>query len=207
MHAKRTFVIGMVLSSLAGSLAQAQTSPAGTAARQWRTQHERAIVDEFVDLLSIPNVSSDREGTRRTAERVVQMFATRQVAARLVELPGANPVVLADLKTPGATRTVVLYAHYDGQPLDPKEWATPPFTPVLRDRPLEKDGRVIPLPAAGTPFDPEWRLYARSSSDDKAPIQAMATALDALRAAGIARKSHIKLVFEGEEEAGSVNLQ
>jgi acetylornithine deacetylase/succinyl-diaminopimelate desuccinylase-like protein len=193
--------------ALAGSLASAQTSPAGTAARQWRTQHERAIIDEFIELLSVPNVSSDRDGTRRTAERVVQMFAKRDVAARLVEFPGANPVVLADLKTPGATRTVALYAHYDGQPLDPREWATPPFSPVLRDRALDKDGQVIALPAAGTPFNPEWRLYARSASDDKAPIVAMAAALDALRAAGIARKSNIKLVFEGEEEAGSVNLQ
>ena len=48
------------------------------------------------------------------------------------------------------TRTIVFYAHYDGQPLDPKEWATPPWEPVL------KDGRV----------------YARSASDDKAPIVA-----------------------------------
>jgi acetylornithine deacetylase/succinyl-diaminopimelate desuccinylase-like protein len=203
---RRIFIFAFAL-ALAGARASAQGSPAGTAARQWRTQHERAIMDEFIELLSVPNVSSDHDGARRTAERVVQMFAKRQVAARLVEFPGANPVVLADLKTPGATRTVALYAHYDGQPLDPKEWATPPFAPVLRDRPLDKDGRVISLPPAGTPFNPEWRLYARSASDDKAPIVAMAAALDALRAAGIARKSNIKLVFEGEEEAGSVNLQ
>ncbi len=120
-------------------------------------------------------------------------------------MPGAPPAVFGELDTPGATRTLIFYAHYDGQPLDPKEWTTPPWQPVLRDRPIEKDGRVVPLPATG-PIDPEWRLYARSASDDKAPILAIATALDALRAAHIAPKSNLKFVFEGEEEAGSPHL-
>ena len=44
--------------------------------------------------------------------------------------------------------------------------------PMLRDRPLDQDGQVIPLPASG-PIDPEWRVYARGSADDKAPIVAM----------------------------------
>jgi acetylornithine deacetylase/succinyl-diaminopimelate desuccinylase-like protein len=189
------------------SIAAGQTSPAGGAARMWRERHELPIVQEFIELLSIPNVSSDRAGTRQTAEHIVRMFAKRNLPMRLVEYPGANPVVFGEIKTAGAARTIVLYAHYDGQPLDPKEWVTPPFSPVLRDKQLEKDGRMIPLPAAGVPFNGEWRLYARSASDDKAPIIAMAAALDALRAAGVRMKSNIKFVFEGEEEAGSVNLQ
>jgi acetylornithine deacetylase/succinyl-diaminopimelate desuccinylase-like protein len=100
----------------------------------------------------------------------------------------------------------VFYAHYDGQPLDPKEWATPPFTPTLRDKQIERDGQVIALPAAGKPFDPEWRLYARGSADDKAPIIAMLAAMDAIHSAGLKLKSNVKFAFEGEEEAGSVNL-
>jgi acetylornithine deacetylase/succinyl-diaminopimelate desuccinylase-like protein len=124
-----------------------------------------------------------------------------------VSVPGANPVVFGEIRTPGATRTIVFYAHYDGQPLDPKEWASPPFEPVLRDKPVQDGGKVIPLPAAGQPFDPEWRLYARGSGDDKAPIIAMLTALDAIRAAGIKMRSNIKFAFEGEEEAGSPNLE
>ena len=86
---------------------------------------------------------------------VQRMMEKRGIAAKLVSIPGGNPVVFGEIKTPGATRTLVLYAHYDGQPLDPKEWATPPFTPSLRDKTLERDGQVIPLPAAGQPFDPE----------------------------------------------------
>lgn len=189
------------------ALGQTPANPAAQAARQWRQQHERAIMDEFVALLTIPNIATDHANIQRNAEAIVQLMGKRGIAAKLVSVPGGNPVVFGEIKTPGATRTLVLYAHYDGQPLDPKEWATPPFTPSLRDKTLERDGQVIPLPAAGQPFDPEWRMYARGAADDKGPIIAMMTALDASRAAGIKTKSNIKFAFEGEEEAGSANLE
>ena len=185
----------------------APSNPAALAARQYRQQHERPIVDEFVSLLAIPNIASDGANIKRNADFIAQMLQKRGVTPRLITVPGANPVVFGEIKTPGATRTIVLYAHYDGQPLDPKEWATPPFTPTLRNKQFEKDGQVIPLPVYGVRFNPEWRLYARGAADDKAPIIAMMTALDAIRAAGIKTKSNIKFAFEGEEEAGSANLE
>jgi acetylornithine deacetylase/succinyl-diaminopimelate desuccinylase-like protein len=148
--------------------------------RKWREAHEQAILDEFFQLLAIPNIASDQVNIRRNADAIVAMMKKRGIEARLVEAPDVNPVVFGEIRTPGATRTVVFYAHYDGQPLDPKEWATAPFTPVI------KDGRI----------------YARSASDDKAPIIAMMAALDS----GVKPKSNIKFVFEGEEEAGSANL-
>ena len=185
----------------------AQTNAAAQAARRWRQQHERAIVDEFVGLLSIPNIASDRENIQRNAVAIVAMMEKRGIAAKLVSVPGGNPVVFGEIRTPGATRTIGFYAHYDGQPLDPAEWATPPFQPTLRDRRVDDGGKVIPLPPAGTPFDPEWRLYARGAADDKAPIIALMTAIDAMRAAGIALKGNVKFAFDGEEEAGSPNLE
>jgi acetylornithine deacetylase/succinyl-diaminopimelate desuccinylase-like protein len=188
-------------------VAAAQTNPAAQAARKWRQEHERAIVNEFVTLLAIPNVSNDRPNIQRNAELVAKMMEARGLTAKLVSVPGGNPIVVSEIRTPGATRTVGLYAHYDGQPLDPKEWASPPFEPTLRNQPLEEGGMSIPLPPAGTPFNPEWRLYARGAGDDKASIVAMLTALDAIRAAGVQLKSNIRLAFEGEEEAGSANLE
>ena len=139
------------------------TNPAALAARKWRQQHERAIVDEFISLLAIPDVSSDRANIQRNAEAIRAMLEKRGVAAKLVSVPDANPVVFGEIKTPGATRTIVLYAHYDGQPLDPKEWATPPFTPTLRDKRFEQDGQVISLPAAGRSIRPRMAaVRARS---------------------------------------------
>jgi len=197
----------LILIAMAATVAMAQENAAARAAREWRQQHERAIVDEFFALLAFPDIARDRDNIQRNAETIAGMLEKRGVAAKLVSVASANPVVFGEIRTPGATRTLVFYAHYDGQPLDPKEWASPPFEPVLRDKPVQDGGKVIPLPAAGQPFDPEWRLYARGSGDDKAPIAAMMTALDAIRAAGIQTRSNIKFAFEGEEEAGSPNLE
>ena len=189
------------------SLAAAQANPASQAARKWRQDHERAIVDEFVTLLAVPNVSNDKPNIQRNAELIAKMLAARGLTPKLLSTGGGNPVVVAEIRTPGARRTIGLYAHYDGQPLDPKEWASPPFEPTLRNGPLEDGGTPIPLPPPGTPFNPEWRIYARGAGDDKASIVAMLTALDSIRAAAIQMKSNIRLAFEGEEEAGSANLE
>jgi acetylornithine deacetylase/succinyl-diaminopimelate desuccinylase-like protein len=173
----------VLLSIVFAALAHAQPNPAA-AAHRWRTAHEQAILAEFMDLLAIPNLASDMPNIRRNAAAVSAILEKRGVNTRLLEVPGAPPVVFGKIDIAGAARTVVFYAHYDGQPLDAKEWTTPPWLPVLRD----------------------GRIYARSASDDKAPIIAMATALDALKAAGIPLRANIKFVFEGEEEAGSPHL-
>ena len=179
--------------------------PAVTAARKFRESHERHILQEFMTLLAIPNIATDQPNIRKNAELIQRMIDQRGMKSQLLEYPGASPVVFAELKNPDAKLTVVFYAHYDGQPLDPKEWATPPFEPVLRNGPLDKDSVKVSLPASG-PVPAEWRIFARSASDDKAPIVAILTALDAMKAAGIRPGINLKLVFEGEEEAGSTNL-
>ena len=131
----------MIVSLLLTVVAVHAQNPASQAARQWRQQHERAIMDEFVALLAIPNIAADRANIQRNAETIAAMMQKRGIAAKLVSVPGGNPVVFGEIKTPGATRTIVFYAHYDGQPLDPKEWASPPFTPTLRDKQLSGTGR------------------------------------------------------------------
>ncbi|HEX7023182.1 MAG TPA: M20/M25/M40 family metallo-hydrolase [Gemmatimonadales bacterium] len=185
--------------------------PSDTALRAriaaYRSAREPAIVAELTELLAIPNLASDSVGIRRNAAHIVAMLERRGATARLLELPGSPPAVYGELTTPGATRTVVFYAHYDGQPVDPARWVTPPWTPVLRERALDQGGRVIPFPGPGGVFDPESRIYARSAGDDKSPIVAMLTALDALKALGVRPSVNLKFFFEGEEEAGSGHLR
>src|SRR5262245_41044014 len=195
----------IVFVCVATSLA-AQSNSAAQAARTWRTAHENAVLSEFMTLLALPNLARDQQGIRKNAAAVSAILEKRGVKTQYLEVPGAPPVVYGEMMSvTNATRTVIFYAHYDGQPLDPKEWTTPPWQPVLRDRPLDQDGRVVPLPVSG-PIDPEWRIYARSASDDKAPFIAITAALDALKAARIPLRSNIKFVFEGEEEACSPHL-
>ena len=173
----------------------------------WRAEREAAIIREFVELLAIPNVASDSGPIRRNAAAIVRMLERRGVAARLLEAPGAPPAVFGERASPGATRTVMLYAHYDGQPVDPARWTTPPWRPMLRDKPLAEGGTAIPFPADGARLDPESRIYARSAGDDKASILAIVWALDALQALGVRPSVNLKFFFEGEEEAGSDHLR
>jgi acetylornithine deacetylase/succinyl-diaminopimelate desuccinylase-like protein len=195
------FIAILICSSLA--FAQDATTKA---VRSWRQANEHAIISEYVEFLRIPNLAADPANLRRNAATIQQMFEKRGVKSRLLEMPGVPPAVYGEIMTPGATRTIMLYAHYDGQPLDPKEWVNPPFEPTLRDAALDKGGKVIPLPAQAQPFAPEWRIYARGSADDKLNVMLFMAAVDALRANKIPIKSNIKFIVEGEEEASSPHL-
>ena len=203
-------LIPLTLLLLGSERTLAQRPPAvdavGGVVREWRLRNEPAVLRELVALLSIPNLASDSVSIRRNADTLVAMLTRRGIGARRLETPGSPPAVYGELRTPGATRTIVMYAHYDGQPVDPARWTTPPWTPTLRDAPLERNGRVIPLPDRGGVVGDDARLYARSSSDDKAPIIAMLAAIDALRASRIPLSVNLKFFLEGEEEAGSDHL-
>ena len=205
-------VIGAAAMLLVPQLVVAQSRDVGararSAARTYREHNEAAIVGEFASLLAIPNLAADSANIRRNADHLLQMLERRGFRnSRLLTVPSAPPAVYAELPTAGATRTLVLYAHYDGQPLDPKQWASPPWSPVLRDRALSDGGKVIPLPEAGSRVDPEARIYARSAGDDKASIMAILAAIDAMRAQHIEQSINLKVFFEGEEEAGSGHLK
>jgi acetylornithine deacetylase/succinyl-diaminopimelate desuccinylase-like protein len=175
--------------------------------RAYRAAHEIEIVRELAELLALPNVAADLDQIRRNADHIVQMLERRGIAARLLELEGSPPAVYGELPAPGAERTVIVYAHYDGQPVDPAEWTGQPWQPVVRDGDLAAAAKEVPWAGLKAPLDPEWRIYARSASDDKAPIVGWLTAIDALRAAQIPISVHLKFFFEGEEEAGSPHLR
>lgn len=179
--------------------------------RSYRQAHEHAIVREFFEFLSIPNVSHDRENTRKNAIFIKKMMEKRGIGVQVLETPG-NPVIYGELKVNAVeAKTLLFYIHYDGQPVDPSKWIdSEPFKPVLRPGKMEADANTpkpIPLPPVGKPFHEDWRIYARSASDDKAPLIAILTALDAINHAGIPLKHHLKFILEGEEEAGSPNLR
>jgi acetylornithine deacetylase/succinyl-diaminopimelate desuccinylase-like protein len=175
--------------------------------REFRKANEPQILKEFTTLLTIPNVASDTENIRRNAAFIVEMMKQRGLSPRLLEGPNTPPAVYGEWRVPGAQRTLLLYAHYDGQPTDPKQWTgTTPWQPAFRSAALEAGGQIVHGPTEGTAINPEWRIYARSASDDKAGVMAILTAFTALKEKGITLTSNIKFFFEGEEEAGSPHL-
>ena len=155
-----------------------------TSVHNYRIAHQEAILAELSDFLAIPNLASDTPNIEKNAAAIQAMFAKREIESRLLRVAGAPPIVVAELHSPEATQTIAFYAHYDGQPVDLSQWTSPPWQPVVRGD----------------------RLYARSASDDKAPIIAMLAALDGMLASNIMPTVNLKFVFEGEEEAGSPHL-
>jgi acetylornithine deacetylase/succinyl-diaminopimelate desuccinylase-like protein len=185
-------------------------SPGILKVRDWERRQEPAMMPEFVSFLSIPNVASDSANIRRNAEFIGRKMEAAGISG--VQLltgrePGYPPAVYGEVLVPGAKESIGFYAHYDGQPVNPAQWAPglKPFEPVLYDGPLFSGGKPISWPVDGA-YQPDWRIYARGASDDKAGVYAILNAYMALRANGIPPGCNLKFLFEGEEEAGSAHL-
>ena len=159
------------------------------------------VVGEFLELLRLPNVSADLADVEAVAAHIVTMLSERGVEARTEQQPGVAPVVIGHRRVGDHLPTIGIYAHYDGQPVVGQDWHTLPFEPTI----VATDGAIVD-PAA-VPIDPDWRIYARSSSDDKAPVQALVSALDALHDASLEPTVNVVVLFEGQEEAGSPDLE
>jgi acetylornithine deacetylase/succinyl-diaminopimelate desuccinylase-like protein len=163
------FVLVAALLTLLSASAFADPGTVAKQTRTWRSAHEREILAEFAELLSIPNLANDDLNIQRNADAIRALCEKRGLTAKLLTVEGAPPVVVADLTGPNAKRTIAFYAHYDGQPIDLAQWKSEPWKPVMRD----SSGKEVDWRNAKS-ADPEWRLFARSSGDDKAAIVAMA---------------------------------
>lgn len=148
----------------------------------------RGRYDSFRDFLKLPSVSAlpEHKGDiRKTAEWLVGALTRAGVENADLSETAGNPVVYADwLHAPGAP-TVLVYGHYDVQPVDPLDlWTSPPFEPVIVD----------------------GRLLARGAADDKGHIHGHVMAAEALLATRGKLPLNVKYLFEGEEEISSSNL-
>jgi len=203
------FLLFLISLSLLGiSSLQAQSDPL-EASKSYTDNKAHTILRDYIELLKIPNVASDLPNINRNAEALMNAFEERGVNMELLTLPDypdAPPVIYGELNTPGADRTLNVYVHYDGQPVDPGNWTHNPWEPTLYSGPMDRGGKPIPFPSADQPVDPDWRIYGRSASDDKAPFPALLSALDAHRESEIPLTSNLKFFFDGEEEIGSPHI-
>jgi acetylornithine deacetylase/succinyl-diaminopimelate desuccinylase-like protein len=166
-------------------------------------RHQGEIVRELLDLVKIPNHRADLPNIKRNAELLRQMLERRGMTPEVWDTPTA-PLVYGERLVPGATRTILFYIHYDGQPVDKAGWKQDdPFKPIVRAGSLEDGAALVTDVATRESFPDNFRVYARSAGDDKGPIQAFVSAMDAI---GGRPTQNIKLILHGEEEGGGPSL-
>jgi acetylornithine deacetylase/succinyl-diaminopimelate desuccinylase-like protein len=205
----RKYLFFFLLSFLVHPLVSAQ-SPGVQAIKQYATKDTRNIINEFAELLSLPNVAADTAGQQRTVAFIMSMMNKRginKVQLLNASTAGAPPAVYGEVMVAGAKQTLIFYAHYDGQPVNPDQWAKglEPFLPKLFSDAIDKSGINMTFPSDGI-YNKEWRIYARGASDDKAGVDAILNAYDAINKSGLTPGCNLKFFFEGEEEAGSPHL-
>jgi len=167
------------------------------------------MISEYMRFVAIPDVSSDSVNIPLNAAFIQKMMQQRGIKSELLHgtTRGVNPAVYGEIKVSGAKRTIAFYAHYDGQPVNPKQWTNglQPFEPVFITNAVEHGGTIVDY-KAGQTLNNEWRLTGRASADDKAGVMTILNAYDALKKSGVPLVNNIKFFFEGEEEVGSTHL-
>jgi acetylornithine deacetylase/succinyl-diaminopimelate desuccinylase-like protein len=167
------------------SSAAASTDPAVDA---WLDGHADERLESYRAFLRIPSISALPEHAadcRRAAEWIADDM--RRIGLEHVEVAetGGHPIVVGDWLHAAGAPTILVYGHYDVQPVDPLElWDAPPFEPVARD----------------------GSMYGRGASDDKGQIHMHLRAAEALLATAGGLPVNVKYLFEGEEESSSVHL-
>lgn len=178
--------------------------------QQYISNNDKRLMEEYIRFLSIPNVSTDTINIHKNAAFIKEMMEQKGIKAEFLKgtTVGVTPAIFGEIVTPNATRTIGFYAHYDGQPVNPKQWhkGLEPFEPVLITAPLESGGKILGIYKSGDAVNPAWRISGRGAADDKAGIMAILNAYEALVKTGQRLQANIKFLFEGEEEVGSIHL-
>ena len=158
------------------------------AVEAWLDAHADERLESYKELLRIPSISTLPEHAadcRRAAEWIAADL--RRIGIEHVEVAETegHPIVYGDWLHAPSAPTVLVYCHYDVQPVDPLDlWDSPPFEPVVAD------GRIL----------------ARGAEDDKGQLHLHLRAAEALLATRGSLPVNVKYVFEGEEESSSAHL-
>jgi acetylornithine deacetylase/succinyl-diaminopimelate desuccinylase-like protein len=180
------------LHALTGTHATAQNAKAKTSAlatyEKYIDEKSDAHLKEFVELVSIPSISSipshQPDIDKAAAWIVNKLKAIGMTTAQLIPTEG-NPVVYGSWdKAPGKP-TVLIYAHYDVQPVKEAEWINPPFS-----------GKIE-----------EGKIFARGASDDKSGVMIPIWAVEAMLNKDGKLPVNVKFMFDGEEEKGSPDFK
>ena len=156
--------------------------------------NKKKFLNELFDLIRIPSISAIKEykgSVREAAEFLKNQFKNLGLDNCEICETNGHPIVYAEKIKDASLPTVLIYGHYDVQPVDPIElWDSDPFEPIIKK----------------TDIHPEGAIFARGSCDDKGQMYMHLKAIEVLNNTG-GVPCNIKFMIEGEEEIGSDNLE
>ncbi|MBW3546080.1 MAG: M20/M25/M40 family metallo-hydrolase [Bacteroidetes bacterium] len=208
LHASRWshFLAILLFCLIASFPAFAQKALKQEQLKQLADKHARASFNAFHELLSLPNDAHFPEDIEKNLVWTEKAFQQRGFKTTRLET-ATLPLLLAERPAKGARKTALMYLHIDGQPVQPDRWhQKSPWIPALKKQDQEGKWQEIPWENIHGSYDRDWRIFARSASDDKGPAVALLAALDAAAEAGVTPNYNIKVILDFEEEQGSPSL-
>ena len=165
----------------------------------------RMAIDELVDFVSIPNDALNASDIDRNIRWLSEKFSQRGFNTSVLPTEG-RPLFFAALPMKSDRPTLLFYMHFDGQSVDPSKWDQPDPYKVVLKAPDNDQWRQEAFDKLNEDIPYEWRLFGRSTSDDKGPIVMFLNTLDLLRKNEVELPYNIKVILDGEEEKSSKPL-
>ena len=159
----------------------------------------------LIESLQIPNDGHYPAQIEANVNWCMKVFSKAGLNTQVLKTKGA-PLVFASSPKTASGKSILFYLQIDGQPVDTAAWfQESPFKPALKEM-KEGKWREISIDRIHQEVDPDWRLFARSSSDSKGPAVAFLTALKIFTEKGLKADYQIKVIMDFQEEMGSPSL-
>ncbi|MEM7484706.1 MAG: M20/M25/M40 family metallo-hydrolase [Bacteroidota bacterium] len=167
--------------------------------------HVAHAINELKDFVAIPNDALNADDIDDNILWLKKKFGER--GFNTAELETNNlPLFFAALPMEDSKPTMLIYMHFDGQSVDASKWDQPnPYKTVLK-KPIENGFETISFDALDEDINYNWRLFGRSTADDKGPIVMLLNAVDLLKEDGKEIPFNVKVILDSEEEKGSKPL-
>ena len=208
LHCCRIPIFYLAVAALSSYLSAGLVQGADTAQSSFIEHAVQSSFHEFFDMLSIPNDPVIPANMQKNADWLEKAFQKRGFSTK--QLPNnGKPMVFAEYSDMDPQRkTILFYMHFDGMPVLPDKWAQKsPYSAVLKQRNAAGEWETFDSSNLFSgKINPEWRIFARSASDDKGSIMMFLAAMDALRESGGKPKVNIKVFLDSEEETGSPSI-
>jgi len=165
----------------------------------------KSSIDELKDFISIPNDALIDDDILKNIEWLTQKFNDRGFQTKVLATEG-QPLFFAELPKKAKTKTILFYMHFDGQAVDVSKWnQKDPYKVVLKTK-KDDAWEILNWSELDKKIEDDWRLFGRSTSDDKGPIVMFLKAIDLIKESNKNVPFNIKVILDSEEEKSSKPL-